>query len=186
MRAGVSRLLPPTLFLCYLRIMDDWIKHARDIQEQEEAKKRKEQQEAKSRISEILESEKDWMERVQNRIQKIRGHGLLIKADRNPAGLSLSCKGAAEIQYLSPMNFSVRFHNVYPSSRLVLSHPITVHHHRVVRVREMNEHNIEEILKFVSLGMDNYMEIATYDRLERNLENILESINEEEHIKGEL
>lgn len=61
---------------------------------------------------------------------------------------------------------------------------MTIYHQRLARVRELNEHNIEEILKFVALGMKDYLDIASFQRLEHNLETFIDSVNQAEHFEG--
>jgi hypothetical protein len=77
--------------------------------------------------------------------------------------------------------FSITYKNILPPTTLLLRNAIFVHHHRVVKVRELNAHNIEEIMKFVALGMKEYLKISDQSRIEHNLEGLIETLKKDEH-----
>lgn len=160
--------------------MDDWLKIAREVQLQDELNKLKRKEEEKNREKEIRASEESWMERVNQRIQQLADQMIHIGMIRRPNGLELTGKEIVGIQLQGPKNFAVKYYNVMPATTITVNRPIRIQHHRLVRIREMTNHNIEEILKFVALGMDKYVDISKLKRIERNLETLIESVNLDE------
>ncbi|PWT92307.1 MAG: hypothetical protein C5B54_03745 [Acidobacteria bacterium] len=159
--------------------MADWLKRARDLQLEDELKKSK-QKEEKERQQRLKASEGNWMERVNERISKIGEEYVFIGIAQAPKGVQLTGRGTVEIQFQGHENFTIKYFNILKPTMVVLTRPIRTHHHRLARVREMNDHNIEEILKFVALGMDEYTKISSIQRIERNLETLIESMNVDE------
>jgi len=162
--------------------MDDWLDVAKDIEDKEQAKKLQEEEQRKARLNEILRTEKSWIETVQKRIQEIGQKGIKISVAQTPNKMQLSHRGIADLEFISHLCFAVTYHNVKDSTNLVLRHPITVHHHRTVRFRELTSENLEEILKFVVLGMKKYCQMARSSRLEHNLTSVIDIQNKEEHV----
>lgn len=162
--------------------MDEWVKQVKNLKAIQQFSREKEEAERTNREAEILKSEASWMDRMSARIQELNEQDMVIRMDRKVKGFVLTGKGNVEILSIGRMNFSILYLNIYPPTNLMVSHVITVYHHRLVRVREMSSHNIEEVLKYVALGMETYTEIARYDRVERNLEEILEVKNQYERV----
>ena len=160
--------------------MSDWLKIAREVQLQDELDKHKHKAEEKNREKEIRESEENWMERMNQRIQQIADQMVHIGLIKRPNGLELTGKEVVGIQMLGHQNFAIKYYNIMPATTITMNRPIKISHHRLVRVREMNNHNIEEILKFVALGMEKYIQISSHQRVERNLHTLLESVNLDE------
>ena len=152
--------------------MDEWVKQVKNLKAFQNFSREKEEADRAIRTAEILESEASWMDRMSARVQELNQQDFAIRVDRRVKGIVLTGKGNVEILFLGRMNFSIRYLNVFPPTNLMVNHLITIYHHRLVRVREMSAHNIEETLKYVALGMETYTEIARYDRVERNLEEI--------------
>lgn len=163
--------------------MDEWVKQAKERRARAENSRKKMETDHGIRTAEIVKAESSWIDRVNARIQQLAQQEMRIRVDRKLNGLVLTGKGNVEILFLGHMNYSIRYLNVFPPTNLMTTRVIIVYHHRLVRVREMNSRNIEEILKYVALGMDTYTELAEHDRIERNLEELLEVQNQYEHVQ---
>src|SRR5262245_48259834 len=128
---------------------DDWIGFARELQVRDELARRKrieDQLPDRKREQEILAAEENWMERVAERVKGIASQWVYIRMKHTPKGLELSSKGTAEIQFLGHENFAIKYLHIVKPSSVTISKPITIYHHRMVRVRELNSHNIEEVM----------------------------------------
>jgi hypothetical protein len=161
--------------------MDDWLKIAKQRQLDEYLDSFKREEEKVLRTEEIREAEKNWMERVQKRVDEINAEGFFIHTSIKEGVLKLANKGEAEIKLLEPACFGITYKNILPPTTLILSGPILVHHHRIVKVRELNAHNIEEVMKFVVLGMKKYSQIAGISRIEHNLQEMISILKKDEH-----
>ena len=124
------------------------------------------------------------MERVSKRVQEIADELVYIGITRKPNGVELMGLGRVDIQFLGHKNFAIKYFNVVKASTVTINRPLRIYHHRLVRVRELNSHNIEEILKFAALGVEKYIEISTLARIERNLKTLIEAVNQDEHVEG--
>ena len=160
----------------------DWIKIAKDIQDKENAQQKLTEEEELIRKDEILQSEKNWAERVLKRVQEISKEGIPVRVQQKTNLIELSQKGSVRIEYKGHRSFEITFRDVRKPTTLILREAITVNHHRLVKLRELNEHNIEEAVKFVVLGMQKYCDLSTHSRIERNLEDVMESKNIDEHV----
>jgi len=160
----------------------DWIKIAKDIQDKELAQQKLAEEEEISRKEEIQAAEKSWVERVLKRIQDVSKEGFPVRVHQKPGSMELAQKGTVKIEYLGHRCFAITYHNVRKPTNLILSKPITVNHHRYVKVRELNEHNIEEVIKFAVLGMQKYCDLSPHSRIEKNLADVIESKNFDEHV----
>lgn len=163
--------------------MNNWLKIAREAQVDKEIKKLGKTQTEKRREQEMLAAEKNWMERVTQRVQEIAEEMVFVGMTRKPNGMELLGLGKVDIQFLGHQNFAVKFFNVQKAGNVTTTRPIRIYHHRVARVRELNSHNIEELLKFAALGVDKYIEISTLARIERNLKTLIEAVNQDEHVE---
>src|SRR5262249_40143612 len=125
----------------YDRGMDEWLKiaKARQIEDDKAAEIRRQ------RMDQILEAEKNWMERVQKRVDEIKAQGFLILVSKKDKTLRIHNKGEVEIEWIGHSCFGITYKNILPPTTLILRRPILVHHHRLVKVRELNSHNIEEV-----------------------------------------
>lgn len=164
--------------------MTDWLNRARDLQVRDELQRHKHPEPDKARTKRILASEADWMERVAKRVLEIADHWVYIQIKRTTTGLELKCRGTIQIQFLGHQNFSIKYCDISKPSQVMINRPIKIYHHRIARVRELNDHNIEEILKFVALGMETYVEMSPFQRIERNLQELIEALNQNEHVEG--
>lgn len=164
--------------------MEDWIKLAQELQLKEELKRQRAAKSAKTRSREILAAEEDWMERVAKRVIEVGERGIHIHLKPTPNGLELSCRGTVDIQFLGHRNFAIKYHHIIKPSHIMTHRPIRIYHHRLARVRELNTHNIEEVLKFAALGMEQYSDTASHKRLENNLNELIGAVNQDEHVEG--
>jgi hypothetical protein len=160
----------------------DWIKIAKDIQDKEVAQQREAEEEEIIRKDEILAAEKNWVERVLRRVQDVSKEGFPVRVHQKPGSMELAQKGTVKVEFLGHRCFGITYHNVRKPTNIILSKPITVNHHRHVKVREMNEHNIEEVIKFAVLGMQKYCDLSPHSRIEKNLADVIESRNFDEHV----
>lgn len=160
----------------------DWIKIAKDIQDKEQAQQRLTEEEELIRKDEILEAERTWIDRVLKRVQDISREGFPVRVHQRTNSLELSQKGFVKIEFAGHRCFEITFHHVRKPTVVVLSKPISVNHHRLAKVRELNDHNIEEVIKFVVLGMQKYCDLSVHSRIEKNLDDIIESRNLDEHV----
>jgi hypothetical protein len=164
--------------------MDDWVKIAKELQLKDELRAYKSKTRAKGGVEKSLASEEDWMERVAARVMQIAAEGIRIRIEPKPKGMQLICRGTVDIELLENENFAIKYHHVVKPSNILISRPVRIYHHRLVRVRMLNAHNIEEILKYVALGMEEYTEVAARQRLEHNLEGLIKSVNLDDHVEG--
>lgn len=164
--------------------MTDWFNRARELQVRDELQRHKHPEPDKARTQKILDSEADWMERVAKRVLEIAEHWVYIQIKRTATGLELKCRGTVQIQLLGHQNFSIKYCDISKPSHVMITSPIKIYHHRIARVRLLNAHNIEEILKFAALGMEAYVEMSTFQRIERNLEELIDALNQNEHVEG--
>ena len=160
----------------------DWLKIIKDLTQREEAKKAPIAKEQETRAAQQQEADQSWPDRIMKKIQEASRQGFFIHVKRRPNHLELYVKGKVEIEYRGPQSYSVTYRNVLKPSKLILNRPIMVYHHRLVRLRELDDHNMEEILKFVILGMDKYCEAAKFTRIERNLLHVMEIGNVDERV----
>jgi hypothetical protein len=160
----------------------DWLKHAKDLQQKEELRKNQHDDQARRTNAIAQAAEVNWIERVGNRIKEITQSGFGIHVRQKTNFLELALKGKVILQYKGPQQFEVIYHDVVGASMLILREPVTVHHHRMVQVRELDSFNVEEILKFVVLGMQEYCKLAKYSRIERNLQHVKAVHRIDEHI----
>lgn len=167
-----------------LYAMSDWLRHAREMQVRDELQRHKHPPPDKKRTQEILASEQDWMERVAKRVLEVAEQWVYIMIERTPEGLTLSGRGTVDIKFLKHKEFAIKYHDISKPSTVMITHPLKIYHHRLAKVRELNSHNIEEIVKFAALGMESYVEIATFERIERNLQELISAVNQNEHIEG--
>jgi hypothetical protein len=161
--------------------MDDWLKIAKQRQLDEYLDSFKREDEIVLRTEEMREAEKNWIERVQKRVDEINAEGFFIRTSIKEGVLKLTNKGEAEIQLLEPACFAITYKNILPATTHILSAPVLVHHHRIVKVRKLNSHNIEEVMKFVVLGMKKYSQIAQISRIEHNLQEMISIVKKDEH-----
>jgi hypothetical protein len=161
--------------------MANWIKIAKERQLNDYLDSVKRADEDRQRTEEMKETEKNWMDLVQKRVDEVNAEGFFIHAIKKDDSLRLVSKGEAEIELLPRFGFSITYKNILPPTTLLLRNAIFVHHHRVVKVRELNAHNIEEIMKFVALGMKEYLKISDQSRIEHNLEGLIETLKKDEH-----
>lgn len=159
----------------------DWMKIAKEIQDKEEAQQRLTEEEELIRKDEILEAEKTWVDRVLRRIQDVSKEGFPVRVHQRTNSMDLSQKGAVKVEFKGHRRFEITFYHVRKPTTLVLREPINVSHHRLATVRELNDHNIEEVIKFVVLGMQKYCDLSIHSRIEKNLDEIIESKNLDEH-----
>lgn len=164
--------------------MSDWLSKARELQVRDELRRHKHPEPDKKQTDEILASEADWMERVATRVLEIADQWVYIQIDRTAKGLKLTGRGTVEIEFLGHKNFSIKYRDVSKPSHVMITRPLRIYHHRLARVRELNSHNIEEVLKFAALGMDQYIQIARFQRIEQNLETLIQAVNKTEHVEG--
>lgn len=153
--------------------MTDWLKIAKEKQLDDYLNSFRKVEENRHRREEVLEAEKNWVERVEKRVEEINGEGFFIHVHKKDNILRLVCKGEVEIEWIERFHFSITYKNILPPTTLLLRTPMLVHHHRVVKVRELNAHNIEEVMKFVVLGFKRYTQIATRARIEHNLQQMM-------------
>jgi hypothetical protein len=153
--------------------MNDWIKIAKEKQLDDYLNQFKKVEETRQRAEELREAENNWMDRVEKRAEEINAEGFFIHVHKKNSTLRLVNKGEVEIELVKRNCFSITYKNILPPTTLILRSPILVHHHRLVNVRELNAHNIEEVLKFVVLGMKKYTEIAKRTRIEQNLQEMM-------------
>jgi hypothetical protein len=161
--------------------MANWIKIAKERQLSDYLDTLKRAEDERQRTEEIREAEKNWMDRVQKRVDEVNAEGFFIHVIKKDDSLRLVNKGEAEIELLSRSGFSITYKNILAPTTLLIRNPIFVHHHRVVKIRELNDHNIEEVLKFVALGMKEYLKISPQSRIEHNLEGLIETLKKDEH-----
>ena len=163
--------------------MQDWIKIAKQRQLDDYLASTKRVVENQKEIEELREAEKNWMERVRARVDQINAEGFfihVIKKEKEDI-LRLVSRGDVVVELLEPSCFALTYKNIMPPTTLRVRNPIFVHHHRVVEVRYLNAHNIEEVLKFVALGMKEYLKISPQSRIEHNLEGIITTLKKDEH-----
>ena len=129
----------------------DWIKIAKEIQDKENAQQKLTEEEELIRKDEILQSEKNWADRVLKRVQEISKEGIPVRVQQKTNFIELSQKGSVRIEYKGHRSFEITFRHVRKPTTLILREPINVNHHRLVKLRELNEHNIEEAVKFVAI-----------------------------------
>jgi hypothetical protein len=153
--------------------MNDWLKVAKEKQLDDYLDTFKKVEEKRQRTEELREAEKNWMDRVERRAEEINAEGFFIHVHKKNSTLRLVNKGEVEIELTERDCFSITYKNILPPTTLLLRSPMLVHHHRVVKVRELNAHNIEEVMKFVVLGMKKYTQIASRTRIEHNLQEML-------------
>ena len=163
------------------RIVNNWIKIAREQQLRDYLASVKRTEDDRQRTEESREAEKNWVERVQARVAEIHAEGFFIHTIKKDDIIRLVNRGEAEIELERPASFAITYKNILPATTLLLRHPILVHHHRVVKVRELNAHNIEEVLKFVALGMKKYLRISSQSRIEHNLQGVIQTMKKDEH-----
>jgi len=149
----------------------DWLKEAKQMRVQKEIKQAL-QTEKHSSVSAASQPQDDWVELILKRIQEVSQEGFFVHVKRTKGHLELYCKGKVEIGFEDPSCISITYRNVSRPSVVWVSRPISVYHHRVVKVREMNARNREEVLKFVVLGMERYCKIAKFSRIELNLQTV--------------
>ena len=161
--------------------MDNWIKIAKEQSLRDYLASIKRDEEDRQRTEETREAEKNWMDRVEARVAEIHDEGFFIHAIKKNEKLRLVNRGEAEIEFVQPASFDITYKNIMPATTLLMRHPILVHHHRVVKVRELDAHNIEEVLKFVALGMNKYLRISSQSRIEHNLKGVIQTLKKDEH-----
>src|SRR5262245_30825326 len=122
----------------------DWIRIAKDIQDKEQAQQKLSEEEELIRKEEILEAEKNWADRVLKRVQDVSKEGFPVRVQHKTNLIDMSHKGAVRIEFKGHRNFEVTFRHVRKPTTLVLREPITVNHHRLVKLRELSDYNIEE------------------------------------------
>jgi hypothetical protein len=159
----------------------DWIKLAKQRQLDDYLSSTKRTTVDVRRSEQLREAEKDWIDRVQKRVDEIREEGFFIHMMKKDTVVRIVNRGEAEIELIRPSCFEITYKNILQPTTLLLRNPILVHHHRVVQVRELNSHNIEEVLKFVALGMKEYLKISTQSRLEHNLQGMIQTVKKDEH-----
>ena len=168
-------------FTTKLLFVGDWIKLAKQRQLEDYLTSTKRSESDRNRLLEVREAEKNWMDRVQLRVDQIRAEGFYIHVFKKDNTLRIVNRGETEIEFVEPSCFAITYKNIMQPTTLLLRNPIFVHHHRVVKVRELNAHNIEEVLKFVALGMKEYLKISPQSRIEHNLQGITQVLKKDEH-----
>jgi hypothetical protein len=159
----------------------DWLKTARDLEAKADHKKYRQEQDRAKREQEILQAESDWLSRVMKMVQQVSNEGFIINSRQRGNQIELSRKGKVIIEFKEHELFQILYHDVQKPTLVMVSHPINVRHHRLVRLRELNDHNIEEAVKFAALGMSDYCKVAKYSRIERNLNAVLGISKVDEH-----
>jgi len=162
--------------------MKDWLKVARELQVSDAMQSVSPTDSRKKQDQESLDLEKDWMERVSERVADLARELIYIGVIRTSKGLELKSRGKVDIQFREHENFMIKYYDIQKPSSVVINGPFKIYHDRVVRVRQLNSHNIEEILKFVALGAEMYIENSQVARIERNLKTLMESVNQHEHV----
>jgi hypothetical protein len=164
--------------------MVEWLNRARELQVRDELRRHKHPEPDKKRTEEILASEADWMERVAKRVLEIAEQYVYIQIKRLPKGVKLEGRGTVEIEFLGHKNFTIRFRDISKPSHVMINRPLRIYHHRLAKVRELNSHNVEEVVKFAALGTEHYIQIASFQRIERNLDALISAVNDDEHVEG--
>jgi hypothetical protein len=158
----------------------DWLKGVKETAKKAEARKTQTQQQTPSGQDQA--EDKAWLDRLMRKVQEASQEGFFIHVKRTPKQFELFLKGRVSIESIAPQGFAITYRNVLKPSNLIFNRPIIVYHHRLVKLRELNDHNIEEILKFVILGMERYCEAAKFSRIERNLKHVIEINNVDERV----
>lgn len=161
--------------------MKDWLKIAKERQLDEYLESFKRAEQKLLQAEENREAERNWQERVQKRVSEIAAEGFFIHTSIKEGRFRLMNKAEAELELIEQSCFSITYKNILPPTTLILRIPVLVHHHRIVKVRELNDHNIEEVMKFVVLGMKKYTQIADISRIEHNLQNVISTLKKDEH-----
>ena len=164
-----------------LHYVGDWIKLAKQRQLEEYLSSTRQTKADMDRLEQVREAEKNWIDRVQKRVEQIRAEGFYIYVFKKDNSVRIVNKGQAEIEFVQPSCFAITYRNIMQPTTLLVRHPILVHHHRVVQVRELDSHNIEEVLKFVALGMKEYLKISSQSRIEHNLHGMIHTLKKDEH-----
>jgi hypothetical protein len=159
----------------------DWLKTAKELQAKQDVKKYRDEQERSKRESEIRQAESDWKPRVIKMVQRVSNEGITINTRQRGNQIELSRKGKVIVEFKDHQSFEVLYHDVSNPTVVMVSHLINVRHHRLVRLRELDANNIEEIVKFAALGMADYCKIAKYSRIERNLNSVISISKVDEH-----
>jgi hypothetical protein len=160
----------------------DWLHLAKQIREDEQKPKSAGDSDAYAllRKHSLLEPERSWSEKVQDRAQQINQEGFPIRFHHKGGRVQLAGKGEVTIELCGHLTYAITYRNIRPPSKHIFKKPITIHHHRVVKVKGLSDHNIEEIMKYLVLGVTKYWEVSTHSRMERNLDDVIESQNLEE------
>jgi galactose-1-phosphate uridylyltransferase len=160
----------------------EWVKTAKNLEFKEDFKKYREKETESKREEEILEAESNWLSRVMRMVQQVCDQGLFVSARQRGNQIELSRKGKVIVEFKEHQVFEVLFHDIQKPTRVSLRHPVNVRHHRLIRLRELDSNNIEEIVKFAALGINEYAKIAKYSRIERNLGAVLSMNKVDERI----
>src|SRR5947199_10387967 len=113
--------------------MNDWIKIAKEKQLDDYLNTFKNVEEKRQRTEELLEAERNWMDRVERRAEEINEQGFFIHVYKKNSTLRLVNKGEVEIELMKRDCFSITYKNILPPTTLLLRSPMLVHHHRVVK-----------------------------------------------------
>jgi hypothetical protein len=158
----------------------DWLNLAKQLKEQEE---KATPQAGTAKVLEkhpILQPDRNWSERIRRRTEDLNHQGFPIRFQYRGGQVELSYKGVVTIELCGHLCFSITYKNIRPPTMHILKKEITIHHHRQVKVQEVNEHNLEEIMKYLVLGVTKYWETSTHSRMEKNLDLVIESKNIED------
>lgn len=158
----------------------DWLDLAKQLKEQEEKATPQAEPGKILQKHPILQPDRTWSERIRQRTETLTRDGFPIRFQYKGGQVELSYKGVVTVELCGHLCFAVTYRNIRPPTIHILKNEITIHHHRQVKVREVSEHNLDEIMKYLVLGVTKYWETSTHSRMEKNLESVLESKNVEE------
>ena len=160
----------------------DWIKVAKDLELKQNIKKYREEQQMSKIQEQTREEQVNWLSRVMNVVQKVGEQGLFVNVRQRANQIELSRRGTVIVEQKERGMFDVLYHDVGKATKVSLNRPVTVRHHRLVHLGQLDDNNIEEIVKFAALGIADYSKIARYSRVELNLHSLLGINKVDEHV----